>query len=336
MQNGHALAIVVAPVSSELERPLHVHAVRVLLLHEHLRAAGAAAEARAAWSSTRARRARRRGCAARSRAATRRPRCSGRGSSCRGRRRAPGAAFFGTSFSSARRPSRKSVWCTTSSLTPKSGYSFFSVLKQCGHVVTTVLHPPLLLVAVERRRVRLGQRREEELVAGAPRRVARAVLLLPEDGEVDPGLLEQLRRGARDLLRAVVVARRAADPEEHRRRRLLGSSSGCRARRPSAARSMRDRFHGLPFTSIPWKGFCELCGNSFLMRYEVSAACRRSCRRTRSSPDTAPRTRGSVVQAQRTSGWMNSVTWTGLPASICSGFASAPSLAAAPVAVGGW
>ena len=45
MQNGHALAIVFAPVSSELERALHVHAVLVLLLHPHLRAAGAAAEA---------------------------------------------------------------------------------------------------------------------------------------------------------------------------------------------------------------------------------------------------------------------------------------------------
>ena len=70
--------------------------------------------------------------------------------------------------------------------------------------------------------VLLGEHLEQHLVAGAARRIAGAVLFLPEDGEVDARALQELRRRARDLLRAIVVRRRAADPVEDLRVGLLG------------------------------------------------------------------------------------------------------------------
>ena len=89
MQNGHALAIVVAPVSRSWSVRLPAHAILVLLLHPHLRRRPRRSRGRAAWSSTRARRARRPGCASGSRAASRTCRCTGRGNTSRDRRRCP-------------------------------------------------------------------------------------------------------------------------------------------------------------------------------------------------------------------------------------------------------
>ncbi len=39
------------------------------------------------------------------------------------------------------RSRRNCEWWTTSYFPPKSGYSFFSVLKQCGHVATILVTP---------------------------------------------------------------------------------------------------------------------------------------------------------------------------------------------------
>ena len=109
------------------------------------------------------------------------------------------------------------MWWTTSSFAAEVGVLVLQRVEAVRAGRDDRLHAALLLVAVERRGVLLGEHREEELVAGAPRGIARAGLLLPEDREVDARLLQQLRRRARDLLRAIVVARRAADPVEHRR-----------------------------------------------------------------------------------------------------------------------
>ena len=70
---------------------------------------------------------------------------------------------------------------------------------------------------------------------------------------------------------------------------------------------MRERFHGLPFTSIPWNGFWSSCGNSprtmtrfrrmstILSTYEIiTGHCSSQARQ--------------VVHAQSTSGWMTSGT----------------------------
>ena len=85
MQNGTAGGERVGARVEQLQRALHVHALgAVLLFHEHLRAAGAAAQALGLVPVADLARARRRGSTAGSRAASRRRRCSGRGSSCRG------------------------------------------------------------------------------------------------------------------------------------------------------------------------------------------------------------------------------------------------------------
>ena len=62
--------------------------------------------------------------------------------------------------------------------------------------------------------VLLRQLLEEELVAHAAGRVARAGLARAEDGELDVGQVQQLGDGLGDLLRPVVDGARAADPEQ--------------------------------------------------------------------------------------------------------------------------
>ena len=79
-------------------------------------------------------------------------------------------------------------------------------------------HPGL----VQRLDVLLGVRLERVLVAHPARRIAGAALARPEDREVDPGCLQQLRGRARALARTLVVRRGAADPEQHLGRRVAG------------------------------------------------------------------------------------------------------------------
>ena len=67
---------------------------------------------------------------------------------------------------------------------------------------------------VEHLDVALGEHLEEQLVAGAAGRVAGARLAVTEDGEADPGGVEQLGHGAGRLLRPVLVGAGAADPEQ--------------------------------------------------------------------------------------------------------------------------
>ena len=84
------------------------------------------------------------------------------------------------------------------------------VLKQCAQV-TTILRRADLVEGLD---VLLREHLEEELVAGAARRVAGAGLAVTEHREADAGGVEQLGHGARRLLGAVLVGAGAADPEE--------------------------------------------------------------------------------------------------------------------------
>ena len=102
------------------------------------------------------------------------------------------------------------MWWTTSSSTPNSVYSFFSVLKQWAQVETTFLTLYSLNVST----FCCGEPLEDELVAGAAGRVAGAGLAVAEDGERHAGHVEQLGDRAGGLLRAVLVGAGAADPEQ--------------------------------------------------------------------------------------------------------------------------
>ena len=74
----------------------------------------------------------------------------------------------------------------------------------------------------ERRHVLLRERLEDVLVPHPPRRVAGARLSGPEDREVDPRRLEQLRRRLGGDACALVERGGAADPVEDLRRRVAG------------------------------------------------------------------------------------------------------------------
>ena len=102
------------------------------------------------------------------------------------------------------------MWCTTSSSTPNSAYSFFRVLKQCAQVETTFL----TLVSLSTSTFCMRELLEDELVAGAAGRVAGAGLAVAEHRERDAGEVEQLGDRAGGLLRAVLVGAGAADPEQ--------------------------------------------------------------------------------------------------------------------------
>jgi hypothetical protein len=92
---------------------------------------------------------------------------------------------------------------------------------------------------VERLDVVAGHRLEEVLVADAPGRIARAALLVAEDGEVDAGLLHQACHRLGDLLGAVVVGAGAADPVEHLGGALLVPLLDVHALRPGLAVALR-------------------------------------------------------------------------------------------------
>ena len=62
--------------------------------------------------------------------------------------------------------------------------------------------------------VPLGERLEQELVAGTAGRVTRAGLAVAQDSEGHPGHVEQLGDGPGGLLCAVLVGAGAADPEQ--------------------------------------------------------------------------------------------------------------------------
>src|SRR5580704_15814555 len=70
----------------------------------------------------------------------------------------------------------------------------------------------LHLIAVERGDVFLGQLLKQEFVADSACRVARALLLATQNGELDAGLGQQLSEGAHDLLIALDQRAAAADP----------------------------------------------------------------------------------------------------------------------------
>ncbi len=111
----------------------------------------------------------------------------------------------------------------------------------------------LLLVAVDRRGVspRRASRRETRCRA---RRAGSPVQLSSCAQDLRSRLRPASRKAWPSRARSfcsIVVARGAAHPEQDRRRGLCRSSSGHRGRRPIPDRSMRDRFHGLPFVSMP-------------------------------------------------------------------------------------
>ena len=133
------------------------------------------------------------------------------------RRRPRGAAA-----AARRAPAPRAARCggRPRSSPPKSGYSFASVLKQCGQLATIFVTPA-------RRRASptfcSRHRLEDVLVAHPPRRVAGAALARPEDREVDAGRLRAASPStARRRPRALVERRRAADPVEVLRRRVAG------------------------------------------------------------------------------------------------------------------
>ena len=113
------------------------------------------------------------------------------------------------------------------------------------------LHPALLLVSVECRGVRLGEHREQKLIAGAAGRVAGTSFFLAEDREVDVRLFEESSGRARDLLRAIVVAGGAANPVENLGRGLVGEERNvetvgpCRAIHAGKVPGIAIRFHRL-------------------------------------------------------------------------------------------
>ena len=127
--------------------------------------------------------------------------------------------------------------------------------------------------------VGLGEHLVEVLVAEPPGRLARALLLVAEDGELHPRRLHELDERARHLLVALVERPVAADPVE-----LLRLPHVVMTRTPrSSAQSARvchDICHGLPLFSRFRNAGCSFAGKRDSVSTS-SGACRRSWARAR-------------------------------------------------------
>ena len=118
--------------------------------------------------------------------------------------------------------------------------------------------------------VLLGALLEQVLVADPSRRIARALLLGAEDGEVDAGGLEDLRECCGDRLRTIVEGCRAADPVEVFGIGLVGDERDAEVLCPVRARLMRQPVRVGDVLDVAQRRL-RLFGHARLVEHEVTA-----------------------------------------------------------------
>ncbi len=111
---------------------------------------------------------------------------------------------------------------------------------------------------------------EEVLVADAAGRVAGALLLGAQDGEVDPRGLEDLHQRRRDGASAVVERRGAAHPVQVLGAGLVGREGDAEVTRPVGARLMRDAIRVGDVLDVAQRRL-RLAGHARLVEHEVAA-----------------------------------------------------------------
>ena len=154
--------------------------------------------------------------------------------------------------------SKYTLWCTTSPpKSPKSGYSFFKVLKQCGQAVTIVFAPTPLSVsifpfAIISKRYSLPPRR-----ATSPVHVSSS----PRIAHLTP---EMLSSCAIERAMTFDLASIAGAQPTHIRTSGSGTSFTVGTSKPSVqeSRSSGGKPQGLPVISKFWKVAISGSGNS--------------------------------------------------------------------------
>src|SRR3954470_12508045 len=164
------------------------------------------------------------------------------------------------------RPSRTSrfsswVWCTTSSSTPSCPYSFFSVLKQCAQVATTLValasgRTSAFCIASCWKTTSLPERR-----AGSPVQVSP----LPRTANETPAM-----SSSSATARVVFLARSSYAPAQPTQNSQSTSSSdsssspttrtGKSSPLAQSIRALGDMFHGLPLFSRPLNSWFSSVG----------------------------------------------------------------------------